>query len=56
MTAKVHKKCRFFQMYNSSCSLTQAKRHPWENGCASYEVKPLININGLDEIKPIEEM
>lgn len=43
-------------MFNSCCSLTQGKRQPWENACSSYEVKPLINIKGLDEIHPIEEV
>jgi len=41
-------------MFNSSCTLTQVKRMPWDDACPSYEVKPLIYIKGLNDIKPLE--
>jgi hypothetical protein len=38
MTAKVHRKCRFYNKFICQCSLTRAKVDPWGDACPSYDL------------------
>lgn len=39
MTAKVCKKCKFYSISYSSCSLLRETRELWDDACPSYELK-----------------
>jgi hypothetical protein len=39
MVARVCKKCRFYEKYLGKCGLTGARLEPWNDACASYDLK-----------------
>lgn len=46
MTAKVHRKCKYFNMYFNACLRTQNSVRPWDDACDCYVLKDDLQLKG----------